>query len=648
MTNKLLRLLNIFWLIWVTKTSTHDFASLPTQNTGTVTPFAREKITPTDASQVVQLARIGQGLIVPDYAAQAIWSPDGKTLAVGSTIGIWMYDATDFNKTPHLLEAHNSLPLYGVAFSPDGHYLAATSGHDYSWGDDNSVRLWDLKTDTLIATMKGYQGTVQLVTFTADSKYLIAAVQGTLTEWEVPTGRPKISVPADISSMALSHDGARLATLGYAMEPAGYHIKLWDPTSLQYKNTIDIPSTTTVSSFNSLVFNADDKTIIVGSDTTSLWDIATGKQIQQFPGLGNVSGLDISPDGKNLAVASYNQTLQLWSFTAQKQVWSNTYATYPHGLKFSPNGQYLALVMNDNSVVIANARTGAEVALLRWDDFTGPTAAISPDGNYIAASTGQEIEIIDTNTYQQVSAMTDKAAGVIDLLFSHDGKRLAGIGYEHPTTYYNPNYTGYEYIRLWDTSTGKLLANSTENSSFQPTDLFAFTTDNKRLVTVTGYTVTLWDGFNGSELAALPNLVNGPFYSVSPDGQYVADFFSDKPNDGVILRVWEIITGHQMPVPEEAAGTVAFSPDGKYIADQTADALNLWNIRTGKKIASFKGYFGEDLTFSPDGTLLAGSGGFSDPTIYLFNAATGQELVVLTGHLNSQVTSLDFSGDGTF
>jgi len=46
-------------------------------------------ITPTNAAQVRQTARLGNG----SYYKVA-WTSDGSTIAVGGSAGVWLYDAT--------------------------------------------------------------------------------------------------------------------------------------------------------------------------------------------------------------------------------------------------------------------------------------------------------------------------------------------------------------------------------------------------------------------------------------------------------------------------------------------------------------------------------------------------------------------------
>ncbi|NWG17155.1 MAG: PD40 domain-containing protein [Chloroflexi bacterium] len=78
----------------------------------------RQVITPDSANQMIELIRLGRGST--EYVA---YSPDGQTIAVASTIGVWLYPAAELNteteppllKTIKLVEA--------MAFAPDGSTL---------------------------------------------------------------------------------------------------------------------------------------------------------------------------------------------------------------------------------------------------------------------------------------------------------------------------------------------------------------------------------------------------------------------------------------------------------------------------------------------------------------------------------------------
>jgi WD40 repeat protein len=73
----------------------------------------------------------------------------------------------------------NTSPVLTLAFSPDGSLLAAAGGPLAGTGD-NRVRLWDLSTSTLIATLDSYDGPPDAVVtglnFNAEGTLLAVAV----------------------------------------------------------------------------------------------------------------------------------------------------------------------------------------------------------------------------------------------------------------------------------------------------------------------------------------------------------------------------------------------------------------------------------------------------------------------------------------
>ena len=75
--------------------------------------------------------------------------------------------------------------------------------------------------------------------------------------------------------------------------------------------------------------------------------------------------------------------------------------------------------------------------------------------------------------------------------------------------------------------------------------------------------------------------------------------------------------------------------------------LRLWDVATGKEIRSFAGHTGEvsSVAFSPDGRFaLSGSW---DHTVRLWDVATGKEIRTFAGH-TGRVNSVAFSPDGRF
>jgi WD40 repeat protein len=110
----------------------------------------------------------------------------------------------------------------------------------------------------------------------------------------------------------------------------------------------------------------------------------------------------------------------------------------------------------------------------------------------------------------------------------------------------------------------------------------------------------------------------------SPDGRLLAS--GDLSG---VVKVWDVATrtgratllaSEERDFAEEAAATV-FAPDGRTLAVAVGRAVQLWDVATGKRLASREGHEGKVicLVFAPDGTRLA-SGGY-DTTVRLWDVA---------------------------
>lgn len=169
-------------------------------------------------------AQSGQ-LICQFMGARGALSSDGQIIAVAPADGpIDLFDVRTGEQQQQMVGHINGVTL--LAFSPDGKMLISA-------GRDNALRAWDLGTGKAIASMTG-AGFAVCLGCPADGKSIITAGQDrVLRTWD--TGTWKLAGEhelGDVQAMALSPDGARLATL------SGEELKIWDVAAARAIHTL--------------------------------------------------------------------------------------------------------------------------------------------------------------------------------------------------------------------------------------------------------------------------------------------------------------------------------------------------------------------------------------------------------------------------
>ncbi len=584
--------------------------------------------------------RLGKGNIT-DIA----YSPNGNLLAVGTVIGIWIYDVYTGAEVT-LLTGHTSA-VESIAFSPEGTTLASGG----SWGDE-TVRLWDVATWKPKVALTGHKGSINCVVFSPDGTMLASGGSDKVVQlWDARTGQPMARLVAHtrwISSIAFSPDSTTLASGGGWGDDT---VLLWDTTTL-VQDTITGDTKATLkghtNGVESVVFSPDGTMIASGGSrndgTVRLWGAHTGRPITTLSGYTNWgSNIAFSPEGTTLATGGgdNDETIQLWHMTGELK------ATLRHtgsigNIAFSPDGTTLASVA-DSEVYLWDAQTGQFKTTFADHKGGGSSVAFSPDGTTLATSSGRIVQVWDTATWQPEGILTGHTGPVRTIAFSPDSRTLASG---------SSDYTA----RLWDVPTGQLKTVLIGHT--YGINSVAFSPDGATLATGNGQwdrTLRLWNVTTGQQYATfMRRLASIDSVAFSPDGTTLASGNSD----GTIL-LWDPVTGrHKATI---AAHTdfirdIAFSPDGRTLAIggqelATSDRTNnntvrLLDVATGQRQATLAAHRWDALgvTFSPNGRTLASGG--SDNMVRLWDVPTRQLKATLVGHTSS-VNSVAFSPDGT-
>jgi len=173
-------------------------------------------ITPDNAGQVTQLAMIGRGI-----PQDIMYSPDGTRLAIGTSMGVWLYDAHSPLATPRLLtDTYQQGWIWDIDFSPDSRFIAAGTGGDfYEWGD-NILIVWDVQTGAVLHHIPAHQRGIVEVVYSPDGLTITTTSRdGQSHIWDAQTGALLTTMPAsdtetsDANILAYSPDGQFSASI---------------------------------------------------------------------------------------------------------------------------------------------------------------------------------------------------------------------------------------------------------------------------------------------------------------------------------------------------------------------------------------------------------------------------------------------------
>lgn len=384
------------------------------------------------------VTRLGKG-----QASYMMLSPDGKLLAIDTSLGVYLLEVETQKEIWFLPMA----PQWrGLNFSPDGKLLAMGMKHGGIMvvHADTGETLYQVNTQEWGMPNWSPDGTKLLTGAGCQEVRVWDAITGKSLHTVQPTKCNNIT--PGIVRAVWSGDGKRI----YVVDANGY-VLAWDTTSyqpldgFQYQHPesafgIGISTSPTENLFAQI--NGLDVTILDGQ---------TGNIVKKLEGTPTEHGLirlAWSPDGKSLAAGSYGQII-IWDINTGQQIHAySEYGLMP-GFSWEPDGKALAgLISMDGNLHIIKLNGKSIFSLYGYGMIDGGGDSLTWEGHQLITYDGTQATYWDAPSGKIVKQIPS----TVDFSWPAEIKT---INLQSPNGYWMATSTPDGQIILSDPSTSK-------------------------------------------------------------------------------------------------------------------------------------------------------------------------------------------------
>lgn len=542
-------------------------------------------------------SRLGKGTLRSMAASGA-----GNTLAIGSGVGVQVYDASTLGMR---WERNESEAVSAIAVSADGGRVAGLVA--------NRVQIWDGATGTSVQELAEPFSELGRMVFDPTGGRLATTVRGVVTVWDSASGRPL---------RVIQH---RWQVLDVA----------WSP---------------------------DGQSFAWASDTITVWTSGADQPLHSLDVTGRrgVARLAWSADGRRLGAALLDGSSVIWDVAGGRIIWTERGHPQPAlSAAFSPDGAWFVTGGHAGQIAVWDAASGEKVSTLQGHSNRVVGLAFRADGSLISASTDGAVQVWDLSREEPVGGVEGYASAATSVAWSPDGTTVAVGGidgnvdlwdaqreehirriaaYQQPVTgmAWSPDssllatLSSENAITLWDVASGAAVRRL-EGQTMPQSPL-------QTRVLRGGITIEEGIELHGPVVGHTSPPVSQVF---SADGSLLAS----GGKDGRVI-LWQVETGEVVRLMEGHASqvvTVAFLQGGERLLSSSMDGAQVvWDVNTGEKLSSERHPGVSQTVVSADGSLAALMITGQRPQIRdVANGSVLRELMIDAGQVIRMQFSLD-------
>lgn len=302
----------------------------------------------------------------------------------------------DNNLKPYKVLKGHKHKVQGAFFSKDGKLIIS-----YGW--DNTIKIWDVKTFTEIRTFKGHTDQVWSASISHDNKFLASgSMDRTFIIWDVETGEKinqvqispyyvaiKGIIPEwdrklqnSIYSVRFSPNGKQLA-----IASADKLVRIWDMENSIFIDTLDGQH---ITNWMWSRYSPDGKYLISGSTGSwnedgvkVIWETETYSQISRIV----MSGSILFTENNELGIYTGNHSMNYYNLSDGNFLISKTFPDFNGYFNMSPDKKFIVSCNEDSYIIMRNVKTQKVVWTYKHEKQEIHSAQFSPDGEYLIAGT---------------------------------------------------------------------------------------------------------------------------------------------------------------------------------------------------------------------------------------------------------------------
>lgn len=294
-----------------------------------------------------------------------------------------------------VLRGHEGI-VEGIAYSPDGKYIAST-------GWDKTIKTWTADSGKLRHSYRGHDGAIRCIAYSRDNKMLIS--------------------------------GAR-----------DNSVKIWDTSYNAKYNLFGHQNI-----INSAVISPSLRYAYSGGDDMMLkaWDLkkkGESRTLKKMP--RKINDIAVSVRGRDIFVATEGPDIyQLGVAGKEKKVFSG-HTDEVNSIDFALNNRYLVSGSSDKTAIIWEVKTGKLLHTLKGHTWKVTHVAFSRDSRFVATgSTDGTIKLWNAETGELIHSYENGVNAITALAFSPDITRIASAAMVNS---YEPEEKK-NLIYIWDT-----------------------------------------------------------------------------------------------------------------------------------------------------------------------------------------------------